>query len=155
MARPSPQLKHGLGRRSTLTWLFRVTMAVAFLAHSRVWAFSFSPAAPTPPISARRTILPRGQIDMIGSIFKWGGSGEDGEDYVEVNIESPSANVRRISSSIVIDRPPSTVWRILTDYDNLANYVPNLVESKVVAKPGEKGKGVRLYQVSTGQPRWM
>jgi len=34
-----------------------------------------------------------------------------------VNIESPSSNVRRISSFIVINRPLQDVWRILTDYD--------------------------------------
>ena len=49
--------------------------------------------------------------------FRWrGGKSEDGEEVL-VNIESPSSNVRRISSSIVINRPLQDVWRILTDYD--------------------------------------
>ena len=39
-------------------------------------------------------------------------------------------NSRRISSSIVIDRSMKSVWAILTDYDNLANIVPNLVASR-------------------------
>ena len=52
---------------------------------------------------------------------RWRNKGADGEggddEEVLVNIESPAANIRRISSSIVINRPPSDVWRILTDYD--------------------------------------
>jgi hypothetical protein len=57
---------------------------------------------------------------MISSMFRWRGgrSGEDeDEEEVLVNIESPAANIRRISSSIVINRPPTDVWRILTDYE--------------------------------------
>lgn len=59
---------------------------------------------------------------MISSMFRWrGGRNEDGDggegEEVLVNIESPAANIRRISSSIVINRPPPDVWRILTDYD--------------------------------------
>jgi len=51
------------------------------------------------------------------SLFRWrGGKSEDGEEVL-VNIESPSSNVRRISSFIVINRPLQDVWRILTDYD--------------------------------------
>jgi len=53
----------------------------------------------------------------LSSSYRWrGGKSEDGEEVL-VNIESPSANVRRISSSIVINRPVQDVWRILTDYD--------------------------------------
>lgn len=53
----------------------------------------------------------------MSSFHRWrGGKNEDGEE-VMVNIESPSVNVRRISSSIVINRPLQDVWRILTDYD--------------------------------------
>lgn len=61
-------------------------------------------------------------LQMISSMFRWrGGRNEDGDggegEEVLVNIEAPAANIRRISSSIVINRPPPDVWRILTDYD--------------------------------------
>jgi len=52
---------------------------------------------------------------------------------------------RRISASIIINRPPEDVWAILTDYDNLATHVPNLVISRRMEHP--KGpSGIRLYQ---------
>lgn len=70
------------------------------------------------------------------------------EDEAIVNIEAPSSNSRRISSSIVVNRPVADVWRILTDYDNLATYVPNLTQSKTLPKgPNDPVKGVRLFQV--------
>jgi hypothetical protein len=54
---------------------------------------------------------------------------------------------RRISASILISRPPEDVWSILTDYDNLATHVPNLVASKRLPHPTGSGTGkIRLYQ---------
>lgn len=41
----------------------------------------------------------------------------------------------------MIQRPPEAVWRILTDYDNLATHVPNLVISRRLPH-----QGIRLYQ---------
>ncbi|KAG8469740.1 hypothetical protein KFE25_006195 [Diacronema lutheri] len=60
-------------------------------------------------------------------------------------IEATGINSRRISASIVIARPPEDVWRILTDYDNLAQHVPNLVVSKRLEHPGG-GPKIRLFQ---------
>lgn len=52
-------------------------------------------------------------------------------------------NSRRISASIIIDRPLEDVWSILTDYDNLSTHVPNLVQSRLVDSPSG---GLRLFQ---------
>ncbi|GAB5036823.1 oligoketide cyclase lipid transport protein [Nannochloropsis oceanica] len=109
-------------------------------------SFPFSAVAGRSPSSGGS-----GGLQMISSMFRWrGGKSEDGEEVL-VNIESPSANVRRISSSIVINRPVQDVWRILTDYDNLAEYVPNLTQSRLVNTPAgwqprSKNKEVRLFQ---------
>jgi len=143
---------------TTTTILLSLVMVVVLLP-TPVSSFAWSVAPHlTPRISSSGSSKPfthqrQGQLDMmIGSLFKWRAEDSSNEEYVDVNIESPSTNVRRISSSIVIDRPPATVWRILTDYDNLASYVPNLVESKTIPRPnGEKAKGVRLYQVSSSK----
>jgi len=65
---------------------------------------------------------------------------------LEVVIERPSQNSRRISATVIVERSIEEVWHILTDYNNLSTHVPNLVKSKVVDHPkGEKG-GIRLFQ---------
>jgi len=62
---------------------------------------------------------------------------------VPVEIEVTGMNSRQISASIVVDASPAQVWSILTDYDNLATHVPNLVESSL--RPHPTG-GTRLFQ---------
>ncbi|CAN0041496.1 unnamed protein product, partial [Laminaria digitata] len=52
-------------------------------------------------------------------------------------------NSRRISGSIVVNRPIEDVWLTLTDYNRLAEYVPNLTQSKV--KPSNDGQ-IKLWQ---------
>jgi hypothetical protein len=41
-------------------------------------------------------------------------------------------NSRKITASITVNSPLEDVWSIITDYDNLAVHVPNLVKSYVV-----------------------
>jgi hypothetical protein len=78
-------------------------------------------------------------------------------ELVAVRIEKKFANSRRISGNIIIPRPVGDVWAILTDYDNLAIHVPNLVESKRVnplnmrvsnpnGVPGDGTYQCRLFQ---------
>jgi len=67
----------------------------------------------------------------------------DGRKPVEVIIEAPSINCRRITSSILIDGSLDDIWVVLSDYNNLANFVPNLTKSYVV--PGPPGK-IRIFQ---------
>lgn len=43
----------------------------------------------------------------------------------------------------MVGAPPEAVWAILTDYDNLATHVPNLVTSEL--RPHPNG-GTRLFQ---------
>lgn len=68
-----------------------------------------------------------------------------------VTISRPSPRSRRITARITVDARPSTVWSVLTDYDNLAEHVPNLVESRMVPHtdmgPGRR----RLYQAGIGK----
>jgi len=71
---------------------------------------------------------------------------------VAVNIEKTSLNSRRIGGRTVIDAPIEDVWAILTDYDNLSEHVPNLIESKRVGgivgsqRQGDGKYRCRLYQ---------
>lgn len=62
---------------------------------------------------------------------------------VACDIAITGINSRQISASIVIARPVREVWAILTDYDNLSQYVPNLVVSR--REPAPNGK-IRVFQ---------
>ncbi|RYY84606.1 hypothetical protein EON63_08925 [archaeon] len=55
-----------------------------------------------------------------------------------MDITTPSMNSRCISAHIQIDTPRDTVWSVLTDYNNLATHVPNLVKSYLVPHPAGK-----------------
>ena len=60
-----------------------------------------------------------------------------------VDIGVTGVNSRSISAGIVINATPQQVWAILTDYNNLATHVPNLIESSL--RPHPSG-GIRLFQ---------
>jgi hypothetical protein len=60
-----------------------------------------------------------------------------------VNIKSPAFDTRVISATVDINTPPEEVWSIITDYNRLAEYVPNLVESTL--RPSRDGRTI-LYQ---------
>lgn len=62
-----------------------------------------------------------------------------------VRIGAPTINSRKITADIIINTSMDKVWSILTDYNNLATHVPNLVQSYRVAVPGEASK-IRLFQ---------
>lgn len=91
------------------------------------------------------------------NVWWFGGSEHEEDDesceLVAVRIEKTSANSRRIAGDIIIPKPPSDVWAILTDYDNLSIHVPNLVASKRVnpgmdsgGSPGDGNYQCRLFQ---------
>lgn len=67
---------------------------------------------------------------------KWFGGGwqdsQQNDELLGVKIERTSPNSRRIAGEIIISTSMDDVWSILTDYDNLAIHVPNLVESRRV-----------------------
>ena len=98
--------------------------------------------------AARRSGSPVAQFqlpDLVG-----GGVGQasrtvvgTGTNRIEVDILTTGINSRRISASIIVDASPRQVWAILTDYDNLATHVPNLVQS--ARRPHPTG-GIRLFQ---------
>jgi ribosome-associated toxin RatA of RatAB toxin-antitoxin module len=67
-------------------------------------------------------------------------------DGVEVCTESAEGRQRKISARIQISHPVEKVWQVLTDYDHLADFIPNLAKSKKIHHP--QG-GIRLEQVGT------
>ena len=64
-----------------------------------------------------------------------------------MTIIRPSSSTRIIKSTIVIPAPISVTWTILTDYNNLAIHVTNLVESRVLNNvSATPGSPIKLYQ---------
>jgi len=68
------------------------------------------------------------------------------EDGVFIEIKKLQKNSRRIRSKISINASLDTVWKILTDYEKLADFIPGLAVSKLIDK---KDKFARLYQVNS------
>jgi carbon monoxide dehydrogenase subunit G len=42
-----------------------------------------------------------------------------------------------IDAKLLISAPPALVWQVLTDYDRLSEFVPDLIESRLISRPGE------------------
>ncbi len=65
---------------------------------------------------------------------------------VEVQTDRAEGRQRQISAKIQIPHSTEQVWQILTDYETLADFIPNLSKSKRIEHP--QG-GIRLEQVGT------
>lgn len=69
---------------------------------------------------------------------------------VAIDVVPVGDRTRQISASIQIPQPSDRVWQVLTDYEHLADFIPNLQESRRVPHP--EG-GIRLEQVGA-QSLW-
>jgi len=63
---------------------------------------------------------------------------------VEVKTDKAEGRQRQISAKIQIPYTVDKIWQILTDYDHLADFVPNLTQSQCIEHP--QG-GIRIEQV--------
>ncbi len=71
---------------------------------------------------------------------------EDPQHAVEVQIQSVAERQRQISAKIQISHSVEQVWQVLTDYENLAKFIPNLAKSRLLEHPTG---GIRLEQVGS------
>ncbi|KAK9118484.1 hypothetical protein Scep_016577 [Stephania cephalantha] len=62
----------------------------------------------------------------------------------DIQIEKLGKNYRRIGARIGIDASLKVVWGVLTDYENLSELIPGLVESRLVER---RGNFAKLFQV--------
>ncbi|MCO5604462.1 hypothetical protein L7F22_058628 [Adiantum nelumboides] len=70
---------------------------------------------------------------LLGDIGK---GDEDASKYnVNCHVEVISWRERRITASIVIDASTQRVWQILTDYERLSEFIPNLICSEIIHCP--------------------
>ncbi|THC40012.1 SRPBCC family protein [Massilia sp. Mn16-1_5] len=67
---------------------------------------------------------------------------QPGAPRFELNVERVDSaegdKLYRIASSGTVAATPAAVWRILTDYDHLADYLPNLESTRVLSRNGDK-----------------
>ncbi|MEL6814151.1 MAG: SRPBCC family protein [Cyanobacteria bacterium J06598_3] len=66
------------------------------------------------------------------------------DGHVEISTEKRPARERRILASVTIPQPIDKVWDIITDYEKLSDFVPNLTSSKLL--PNSEGR-IRLEQI--------
>lgn len=67
-------------------------------------------------------------------------------DTVEVQIEQVAQRTRQISAKVLIPHPIEPIWRVLTNYEQLADFIPNLAISRRLEHPTG---GIRLEQVGS------
>lgn len=78
------------------------------------------------------------------SLLAWGAApaAQPGAPRFELNVErvddGEGDKVYRITSSGTVAAAPGVVWRILTDYQHLADYLPNLDSARVVSRDGDR-----------------
>ncbi|MDF5708644.1 MAG: SRPBCC family protein [Nostoc sp. S4] len=65
---------------------------------------------------------------------------------VEVQIQKLAQRHRQISAKVKIPRPVEQIWQVLTDYEALADFIPNLAKSRLIEHPGG---GIRLEQIGS------
>ncbi|MEH2291494.1 SRPBCC family protein [Nostoc sp.] len=71
---------------------------------------------------------------------------EDLPAKVEVQIEKIAERQRQISAKIQIPHPMEQIWKVLTNYEALPDFIPNLAKSCLIEHPNG---GIRLEQVGS------
>ncbi|MBD2136580.1 SRPBCC family protein [Anabaena sp. FACHB-1237] len=70
----------------------------------------------------------------------------DEANDVEIIVKKLSHRERQIIAKIKIPHPMEKVWQILTDYESLPDFIPNLAQSRLLDHPDG---GIRLEQVGS------
>jgi len=65
---------------------------------------------------------------------------------VEIKIEKIAQRQRQISARIQIPQPVEHIWKVLTDYEALPDFLPNLAKSRLIEHPNG---GIRLEQIGS------
>jgi ribosome-associated toxin RatA of RatAB toxin-antitoxin module len=65
---------------------------------------------------------------------------------VVVKVEKIAERQRKISAKIQIPQPVERIWKVLTDYEALSEFIPNLAKSCLLEHP--QG-GIRLEQIGS------
>ena len=68
------------------------------------------------------------------------------EPAVDIQIEKIAERQRQITAKIQIPQPVEQIWKVLTDYEALVDFIPNLAKSRLLEHPNG---GIRLEQVGS------
>jgi ribosome-associated toxin RatA of RatAB toxin-antitoxin module len=68
------------------------------------------------------------------------------EPSVDIQIEKIAERQRQITAKIQIPQPAAQIWQVLTDYEALVEFIPNLAKSRLLDHPDG---GIRLEQVGS------
>ncbi|BAY27001.1 cyclase/dehydrase [Calothrix sp. NIES-2100] len=68
------------------------------------------------------------------------------EPSVDIQIEKIAERQRQITAKIHIPQPVEHIWKVLTDYEALVDFIPNLAKSRLLEHPDG---GIRLEQVGS------
>ncbi|MFB2645095.1 SRPBCC family protein [Raphidiopsis sp. BLCC-F218] len=71
---------------------------------------------------------------------------EQNSDGVSIQVEKLSDRQRQITAQVRIHQPVQKVWKILTNYESLVEFIPNLTKSSLIEHP--EG-GIRLEQIGS------
>ncbi|ESA33528.1 cyclase dehydrase [Leptolyngbya sp. Heron Island J] len=69
---------------------------------------------------------------------------DDACQQVSIKTEKSAPRQRRIVASVAIPQSLEQVWVVLTDYERLADFIPNLTSSRLLSCPNG---GIRLEQI--------
>tara|TARA_B100001250_G_scaffold408778_1_gene431787 strand:+ start:33 stop:599 length:567 start_codon:yes stop_codon:yes gene_type:complete len=65
---------------------------------------------------------------------------------IQQTMEVLPKGTRRLAAQLRTNLKFDSIWEVLTDYNNLSDFIPNLVSSKVISREGSK---IRLKQVGS------
>ncbi len=66
------------------------------------------------------------------------------EDSVQIEVIKLGERKRQIIASVNIPKSVEVVWRVITDYEGLSDFIPNLAASRKLEHPSG---GIRLEQI--------
>lgn len=96
-------------------------------------AYSELPAAPAPPWTPEPLASEVANVDLDRLL-----------DSVEITTQDLGGRKRQVQASLLVPAPVEALWQVLTNYEKLADFIPNLTSSRLLPHP--EG-GIRLEQV--------
>ena len=55
----------------------------------------------------------------------------------EVTVDKSDDDIIHVQAQVFAVAPPRVAWEVLTDYEHIATFVPNMASSRIISAPGE------------------
>lgn len=72
---------------------------------------------------------------------------EGEEDGIEIEIEKMGKNRRMIRSKIAVKASLQNVWKVITDYERLADFIPGLAVCQLLEKEPNFARLLQVFSV--------